>query len=190
MIKRNQLSLFFKEIYQSRLSIPLRAKSCSASRRLSSLAIQLYCRAMKSRVMSAVASGRGSGREAALMFLPLLHTAGINLDDSLRSCQAHALHQSAAGEVRHLVHQCEGSQRRLKIHSGGWYDITRLSWRGIEQIGIEGCDSKACVCAVGLHSRHMKYVFCCDRYCFDPSLLFEGENLKQYWSAGTICRFY
>lgn len=68
--------------------------------------------------MSAVASGRGRGREAALVFLPLL-TTGINLDDSLRSCQARALHQLAAGEVRHLVHQCEGSQRQLTIHSGG-----------------------------------------------------------------------
>lgn len=69
--------------------------------------------------MSAVASGRGSGKEAALVILPLLQTAGINLDDSLRFCQAPALHQSAAGEVRHLVHLGERSQRRLKIHSGG-----------------------------------------------------------------------
>lgn len=189
IMKRNQVPLLFKEMYQSRQSIPLWAKLCRASRRLSSVAIRLYCSAMKSRVMSAVASGRGSGREAALVFLPLLHTAGINLDDSLRSCQAHALHQPAAGEARHLVHQCERSQRRLKIHSGGWCDITRSAWRGIEQIGIKGCGGKACVLAVGLHSHHIKCVFCCDQFCFDPSLSFEGENLKQHWSVATICRF-
>lgn len=88
------------------------------------------------------------------------------------------------------MHQCERSQRRLKIHSGGWYDITRSARRGIEQIRIKGCGgSKACVRVVGLHSRCAKHVFCRDQYCFDPPLSFEGENLKQDWSVGTICRF-
>lgn len=96
IIKRTQLSLLFREVYLQRLSVPFRAKLCRASRRLSFLAIPLYCSAMKSRVMSAVASGkggRGGGWKAALVFLPLLQTAVINLDDSLRSCQARALHR-------------------------------------------------------------------------------------------------
>lgn len=85
---------------------------------LFSLSTLLYCHEEQSNVSCGLGEGEGRGGVVALVFLPP-QTTGINLDDSFRSCQAGAPHQLAAGEVRHLVHQCEGSQRRLKIHSGG-----------------------------------------------------------------------